>query len=74
MDELGFDECIDRHDRDLGKRLKIACPSGIDIYFESVGGEVFDAVLPLLNIAARVPLCGLISSYNECWTVRILGN
>ena len=65
IDELGFDECIDRHDRDLAKRLKNACPAGIDVYFESVGGEVFDAVLPLLNTRARVPLCGLISSYND---------
>lgn len=65
IEELGFDDCIDRHDRDFAKRLKNACPAGIDIYFESVGGEVFDAVLPLLNPRARVPLCGLISSYND---------
>ncbi len=65
VDELGFDECIDRHDRDFAKRLKLACTEGIDIYFESVGGEVFDAVMPLLNTSARIPLCGLISSYND---------
>ena len=65
VEELGFDECIDRHDRDLAKRLKLVCPAGIDVYFESVGGKVFDAVLPLLNPQARVPLCGLISSYND---------
>lgn len=47
------------------RRLKNACPNGVDIYFESVGGEVFDAVLPLLNPLARIPLSGLISSYND---------
>ncbi|XNM44458.1 zinc-binding dehydrogenase [Escherichia coli] len=41
-----------------------ACPKGIDIYYENVGGKVFDAVLPLLNTSARVPVCGLVSSYN----------
>lgn len=65
MEEFGFDECIDRHERDFALRLKMACPAGVDVYFENVGGEVFDAVLPLLNTRARVPLCGLISSYND---------
>ncbi len=41
-----------------------ACPQGIDVYYENVGGKVFDAVLPLLNTAARVPVCGLVSGYN----------
>ena len=45
IEELGFDECIDRHDREFAMRLKLACPEGIDVYFESVGGKVFDAVL-----------------------------
>ena len=65
IEELGFDECIDRHDREFAMRLKQACPEGIDVYFESVGGKVFDAVLPLLNVSARVPLCGLIANYND---------
>ena len=64
-DELGFDACLDHHQGDLDERLKKACPDGIDVYFESVGGKVFDAVLPLLNPKARIPLCGLIAHYND---------
>lgn len=62
--ELGFDACLDHRAPGLGARLRDACPAGIDIYFENVGGTVWDAVLPLLNDFARVPLCGLISRYN----------
>jgi len=61
---LGFDECLDHKDPDLADLLKQACPDGIDIYYENVGGKVFDAVLPLLNVGARVPVCGLVSIYN----------
>ncbi len=61
---LGFDECLDHHEAELPGRLAAACPNGIDVYFESVGGAVLGAVLPLLNIGARVPLCGLIAWYN----------
>lgn len=61
---LGFDECIDHKDPDFADRLKQACPNGIDIYYENVGGEVFDGVLPLLNVGARIPVCGLVSRYN----------
>lgn len=61
---LGFDECLDHKDPDLADLLKQACPNGIDIYYENVGGKVFDAVLPLLNVGARVPVCGLVSIYN----------
>src|SRR5947199_2676653 len=63
--ELGFDECVDHRDPDLAAKLKAACPKGIDVYFENVGGPVFDAVFPLLNTFARVPLCGLIAHYND---------
>lgn len=63
VDELGFDACLDRRASDFPAQLAAACPSGIDVYFENVGGAVFDAVLPLLNTHARVPLCGLISLY-----------
>ena len=63
--ELGFDACIDHRDPDLGARLKEACPKGIDVYFENVGGAVFEAVFPLLNAFARVPVCGLIAHYND---------
>ena len=64
IDELGFDFCVDHHGADLPGRLAVACPKGIDVYFESVGGAVFDAVMPLLNDRARVPVCGLIAAYN----------
>jgi NADPH-dependent curcumin reductase len=63
--ELGFDACLDHREPDLGQRLGAACPKGIDVYFENVGGAVFDAVLPLLNVHARIPLCGIIASYNH---------
>lgn len=64
VDELGVDVCLDHRADDLPGRLAAACPKGIDVYFESVGGPVFDAVLPLLNTRARIPVCGLISAYN----------
>ncbi len=63
-DELGFDACIDHRTPDFASRLAAACPKGIDVYFENVGGAVFEAVFPLLNPFARVPVCGLISIYN----------
>lgn len=62
--ELGFDACVDHQLPDMAERLAAACPDGIDVYFENVGGKVFDAVLPLLNSRARVPVCGLIAQYN----------
>jgi NADPH-dependent curcumin reductase CurA len=65
VDELGFDVCIDRRDPQFVERLAAACPGGIDVYFENVGGAVFDAVLPLLNLGARVPICGFIANYND---------
>lgn len=64
-DELGFDVCLDRRDPDFARKLAAACPDGIDIYHESVGGPVFDAVLPLLNDHARIPVSGSIAHYNE---------
>jgi NADPH-dependent curcumin reductase CurA len=65
VEALGFDVCLDRHDPALAERLSQACPKGIDVYFENVGGPVFDAVLPLLNVGARVPVCGHIADYND---------
>jgi hypothetical protein len=62
--ELGFDACLDHHGPDLPAQLAEACPKGIDVYFENVGGAVFEAVLPLLNPFARVPVCGVIAHYN----------
>jgi len=63
--ELGFDECLDHRDPHLAAKLKEACPKGIDVYFENVGGAVFEAVFPLLNTFARMPVCGLIAHYND---------
>jgi len=65
VEDLGFDACVDHRDPALKDLLAKACPKGIDVYFESVGGVVFDAVLPLLNTCARIPLCGLIAHYND---------
>jgi NADPH-dependent curcumin reductase CurA len=65
VEQLGFDACIDHHAADFKEQLVAACPAGIDVYFESVGGAVFNAVLPLLNARARVPVCGLIAQYND---------
>ena len=64
VESLGFDACLDHREPQLRERLAAACPKGIDVYFESVGGEVLYAVMPLLNVGARVPLCGLIAWYN----------
>lgn len=62
--ELGFDVCIDHGAKDFPERLRAACPKGIDIYLENVGGPVLDAVRPLLNMYARVPICGFVSHYS----------
>lgn len=64
-DDLGFDDCIDYKAGNLAEELKAACPDGVDIYFENVGGEVTKAVVPLLNSGARVPICGYVSNYND---------
>jgi len=64
VENLGFDACIDHKADDFAEQLEKACEQGIDVYYENVGGKVFDAVLPLLNTSARVPICGLVSQYN----------
>jgi len=64
-EELGFDVGLDHRAPDFAEQLRAAAPNGIDIYFENVGGPVWDAVLPLLNRFARVPVCGLIAHYND---------
>ncbi|QRM46346.1 NADP-dependent oxidoreductase [Rhizobium sp. BG4] len=64
-DELGFDVAIDHRAKDFGVQLAAACPDGIDVYFENVGGAVAEAVFPLLNDFARIPVCGLIAHYNN---------
>ena len=63
-DALGFDAAVDHRAPDMKSALEAACPDGVDIYFENVGGAVWDAVFPLLNPFARVPVCGLIANYN----------
>jgi NADPH-dependent curcumin reductase CurA len=63
-ESLGFDECVNHKADDFADQLARHCPVGIDIYYENVGGKVFDAVLPLLNTGARIPVCGLIAHYN----------
>lgn len=64
VDNLGFDACIDHRAGNFAEQLKEACPEGIDVYFENVGGKVLYAVLPLLNPFARVPVCGVAAWYN----------
>ncbi len=64
-DELGFDVCLDHRSATFAQELKAACKQGIDIYFENVGGTVLQAVVPLLNPFARIPVCGLIAHYNS---------
>jgi NADPH-dependent curcumin reductase CurA len=63
--DLGFDEAINYKSGSILENLKKACPKGIDIYFENVGGEILEAVLALVNNHARIPLCGMISQYNS---------
>ncbi len=65
VEELGFNACADHRAPDLGETLTRACPNGFDIYFENGGGTVQQAVWPLLNDFARVPVCGLIAQYND---------
>jgi NADPH-dependent curcumin reductase CurA len=64
-DELGFDACVSHLSRTFADDLKAACPAGVDVYFENVGGAVFDGVLPLFNHDARMTICGLIATYDD---------
>jgi NADPH-dependent curcumin reductase len=72
--ELGFDEALDHRAPDFAQKLEAATPDGIDVYFENVGGRVWDHVLPRLNTYARVPVCGLVSTYNNATPVDGLNN
>ena len=65
IDEFGFDACINYKDDDFSEQLSRACPNGIDIYFENVGGKVFDTAYNLMNDGGRIPVCGMISRYND---------
>lgn len=65
VDTLGYDACVSHYDDDMAAQLAAACPDGIDVYFENVGGSSWEAVMPLLNNYARIPVCGLIAHYNQ---------
>ena len=65
QETLGFDDCVDHRSMDLNAALRAACPNGIDVYFENVGGAVQAAVIPLLNVFARVIICGMVAQYND---------
>lgn len=65
VEDLGFDACVDYRDGDVGAALAAAVPEGVDIYFDNVGGDILDAVLPLMRQNGRVPICGQISQYNK---------
>ena len=64
-EELGFDACVSHLSPTFAEDLKAACPAGIDVYFENVGGAVFEAVLPLFNPGSRMTICGLIAHYGD---------
>jgi len=74
--ELGFDVCVDYKAGNLFRDLKEACPKGIDIYFDNVGGETLDTVLRLVNTFARIVICGRISGYHaaEPYGIKNLGS
>ena len=65
QETLRFDDCVDHRLPNLAEALADACPKGIDVYFENVGGAVQAAVFPLLNFFARVVMCGMVAQYNE---------
>jgi NADPH-dependent curcumin reductase CurA len=65
VNELGFDACLDYKAGNLDAGLKAACPDGVDIYYDNVGGRILDAVLAHMNAFSRIPLCGLISGYDD---------
>lgn len=65
VDHYGFDACVNYKDDDFEDQLRAACPDGIDVYFENVGGKVFEAVMRQVNNFARIPVCGRIAHYNQ---------
>ena len=65
VDTLGLDACVSHREHDLAGALNDVCPDGIDIYYENVGGKVFDAVIGLMNVHGRIPVCGSIAHYND---------
>ena len=69
--DLGFDAVIDYKSGALREELKVACPKGIDVYFDNVGGEILDTVLARMNLFGRVVVCGTISDYNSTDPYRV---
>ena len=65
VDELGFDACVSHRSPSFAEDLNAACPDGVDVYFENVGGAVFQAVLPLFNLGARMTICGIVAHLGE---------
>ncbi len=74
VEELGFDACVDYKAGNLYKDLREACPKGVDVLFENVGGEIFNTELALMNVFGRIVLCGLISAYNATEMPKALTN
>ena len=70
VEELGFDACVSHLAPDFPEQLRAACPEGVDVYFENVGGAVFEATLPLFRPKARMVICGLIAHYGEAGDAR----
>jgi NADPH-dependent curcumin reductase CurA len=70
VEKLGFDACIDYKAGDIKKPLREACPNGVDVYFDNVGGEILDTVLTQLAMHARIIICGAISQYNNTAPVK----
>ncbi|WP_254796999.1 MDR family NADP-dependent oxidoreductase [Sulfitobacter albidus] len=65
MDQFGFDACIDYRAEGLFKAIRAACPDGVDVYFDNVGGEILETALNLMNERGRVVCCGAISQYES---------
>lgn len=65
VEQLGFDACVDYKASGFPNAMAAAAPKGVDVYFENVGGDVLEAVIPLLNKGCRIPVCGYISQYNS---------
>lgn len=70
VNELGFDAAIDYKNSSVAKELKSACPDGVDVFFDNVGGDILDAVLTRINMKARIVICGAISQYNNTTPVK----
>jgi NADPH-dependent curcumin reductase len=63
--DLGFAACVSHHSQSLRADLAAVCPKGVDVYFENVGGRVFEAVFDTMNAHGRIPVCGTIAEYND---------